>query len=201
MPAPEDGDPTAAVAALRAAGLTVAVAESLTAGQVSARIADVPGASAVLRGGVVSYATDVKASVLGVDAALLAASGPVHPEVARQMARGVRALLGADVGVATTGVAGPGPQDGHPAGTVFVAVTCEGVRNGDPHSPPEVEVVERVVELSLTGGRAEVRAATTAAALALVVEVVAGASVGVAEVTSSGAPGPPEPERPGQRGR
>jgi len=201
VPAPEDGDPAAVVAALRSAGLTVAVAESLTAGQVSARLADVPGASAVLRGGVVSYATDVKASVLGVDAALLGASGPVQPEVARQMARGVRALLGADVGVATTGVAGPGPQDGHPAGTVFVAVTCSDGVEMDPHSPPEIEVSERVLELSLPGERAQVRIAATTAALDLVLAVLAARRPGVAEITPPGAAVPPGQEAPGQRGR
>ena len=170
-PSEDDGDPAAVVAALRAAGLTLAVAESLTAGQVSARVADVPGASAVLRGGVVSYATDVKATVLGVDADLLARSGPVHPEVALQMARGVRALLGADVGVATTGVAGPGPQDGHPAGTVFVAVTCSGTNQDNGRPRPEVEVVAHVERLSASGDRAQVRAAATAAALRLVATV------------------------------
>jgi len=201
VPAPESGDPAAVVAALRTAGLTVAVAESLTAGQVSARLADVPGASAALRGGVVSYATDVKASVLGVDAALLGASGPVHPEVARQMARGVRALLGADVGVATTGVAGPGPQDGHPAGTVFVAVTCGDAGDSQSDLPLEVEVFERVVELSLPGERAQVRAAATASALDLVVAVLAARRPGVAEITPPGASGSPVQEAPGQRGR
>jgi len=196
------GDPAAAVAALRSAGLTIAVAESLTAGQVSARLADVPGASAVLRGGVVSYATEVKASVLGVDAALLAASGPVHPEVARQMARGVRALLGADVGVATTGVAGPGPQDGHPAGTAFVALTWGDATKDRSHPLPEVELVEQVLALSLSGDRAQVRAATTAAALGLVVDVVqarrAGGGAGVSDVTPPGASPAAGEERAGQ---
>jgi nicotinamide-nucleotide amidase len=77
---------------------------------------------------VVAYATDVKRSVLGVDAALLEAHGAVHPRVARQMARGVRDVLGrdgvpADVGVATTGVAGPDMQDGHVVGTVHIGVS------------------------------------------------------------------------------
>jgi nicotinamide-nucleotide amidase len=117
-------DPADVVRALDEAGLTVAVAESLTGGLVSARLADVPGASAVLRGAVVAYATDLKASLLGVAGALLEAVGPVDAEVATQMARGVRDRLGADVGVATTGVAGPEPQGGHPPGTVFVAVAA-----------------------------------------------------------------------------
>ena len=69
----------------------------------------------VVRGGVVAYATELKAQLLGVDAELLAASGPIHPDVAKQMAAGVRERLGADLGIATTGVAGPDPQDGHAA--------------------------------------------------------------------------------------
>jgi nicotinamide-nucleotide amidase len=109
-------------------GWTIAVAESLTGGLVVSSLVDVPGASRVVRGGVVAYATDVKRSVLGVDAALLEAHGAVHPRVARQMARGVRDVLGrdgvpADVGVATTGVAGPDMQDGHVVGTVHIGVS------------------------------------------------------------------------------
>jgi len=109
-------------------GWSVAVAESLTGGLVVSSLIDVPGASRVVRGGVVAYATDVKRNVLGVDAALLEAHGAVHPRVARQMARGVRDVLGrdgvpADVGVATTGVAGPETQDGHLVGTVHIGVS------------------------------------------------------------------------------
>lgn len=102
--------------------LTIAVAESLTGGQLAAAITAVPGASAVFRGSVTAYATDLKASLLGVDAALLTEVGAVHAEVARQMAEGVRRVCRADVGIATTGVAGPRSQDGRPVGTVFVAV-------------------------------------------------------------------------------
>lgn len=110
------------LASLEAAGLTVATAESLTGGLVCAALVDVPGASAVVRGGVVAYASDLKGSVLGVDRDLLARVGAVDPEVAGAMARGVCRVLGADVGVSTTGVAGPDPSDGRPVGTVFVAV-------------------------------------------------------------------------------
>ncbi len=118
----EIGDLAALVLArARRRRLTVAVAESLTGGQLAAALTAVPGASAVFRGSVTAYATDLKASVLGVDAALLDAQGAVHPEVARQMAEGVRRVCRADVGIATTGVAGPEPQDGQPVGTVFVA--------------------------------------------------------------------------------
>ena len=120
-------DPVAAgvVALLAAQGRTLAVAESLTGGALASRIVSVPGASAVLRGAVVAYATDLKASLLGVDAALLAARGAVDAEVASGMADGVRVRLGADVGVSTTGVAGPTAQDGKAPGTVFVAVSTE----------------------------------------------------------------------------
>jgi len=118
---------TAIVAALTARSLTIAVAESLTGGLLTAGLVSVPGASVVLHGGVIAYATALKHSLLGVSAELLAESGPVHPEVARQMAVGVRDALAvdgraADVGVATTGVAGPGPQAGHPAGTGFIGI-------------------------------------------------------------------------------
>ena len=141
------------VARLRAAGQTLAVAESLTGGLLAARVVDVPGASAVLRGGVVAYATDLKHLLLGVPEHLLARHGAVHPEVAAQMAIGVRDRLGATWGLSTTGVAGPQPQDGHPAGTVHLGLA----------GPSGV----RTVELSLPGDRAQIRAATVDAALAL----------------------------------
>ncbi|MFD9904940.1 CinA family protein [Streptomyces sp. NPDC059063] len=107
---------------MRERGETLAVAESLTGGLVAAEVTAVPGASRAFRGAVTAYATELKRDVLGVDGALLAARGAVDAEVALQMAAGARRLLGADWGVATTGVAGPEPQDGQPVGTVFVAV-------------------------------------------------------------------------------
>jgi nicotinamide-nucleotide amidase len=113
-------DAAGIIAILRDRGLTLAVAESLTGGLLIAELVSVPGASAVVRGGVVAYATDLKASMLGVDPALLAASGPIHPDVARAMADGVRERLGADIGISTTGVAGPDPQDGHAPGDVWL---------------------------------------------------------------------------------
>ena len=108
--------------ALEARHLTLAVAESLTGGLVAARLVDVPGASAWFRGGVVSYASDVKFSVLGVP------EGPVvTSEAAAAMASGVRDLLGADVGLGVTGVAGPESAEGHPPGTVYLgAVVGDG---------------------------------------------------------------------------
>jgi len=105
--------------------LTIAVAESLTGGLLVAELIGVPGASATVFGAVVAYNTALKQSVLGVDADLLADQGPVHPEVACQMADRVRTSLAvngvpADIGLSTTGVAGPGAQDGHSAGTVYL---------------------------------------------------------------------------------
>jgi nicotinamide-nucleotide amidase len=140
-------------------GLTIAVAESLTGGLLVSELIRTPGASAVVVGGVVAYSTALKHSVLGVDAALLASNGAVDPEVARQMASGVREVLAVDgrppdIGISTTGVAGPDPQDGKPVGTVFV-----GIAFGDEvHS----------VELGLSGSRDEVRAAVVVEALALI---------------------------------
>ena len=146
------------LADLRSRGWTVAVAESLTGGLVVAALVDVPGASVSLRGGVVAYATDLKGTLLGVDSALLAARGAVDPDVARQMADGVRARLGADVGLATTGVAGPDPQDGHAPGTVHVAV-----------STPAGTTVRSV---HLAGDRPVVRAGTVEAVLRLARELI-----------------------------
>lgn len=139
--------------ALGERGLTLGVAESLTAGMVSSTLGGVPGASTVLVGAVVSYATRIKAELLEVDADRLARTGPVDSVVAQQMARGAARLLGVDVGLATTGVAGPGPADGYPAGTVHIAAV-------GPWGS-----VER--QLRLAGGRDEIRAATTLEVLRL----------------------------------
>ena len=109
--------------------LTIAVAESLTGGLLVAELIGVPGASAVVSGGVVAYNTALKHSLLGVDAALLAARGAVDPDVAAAMADGVRVAcavggIPASIGLSTTGVAGPDPQDGKPVGTVFVGLSA-----------------------------------------------------------------------------
>ena len=160
------------LAAVGARGWTLAVAESLTGGLVTATLVDVPGASTVLRGGVVAYATELKATLLDVDQVLLAERGAVDPDVARAMATGVRARLGADVGLATTGVAGPDPQDGHPPGTVHVAVSTPGGTH--------------VRSLRLVGDRGAVRAQSVEAVLALGVEIVADRGESRA---SEGAPG------------
>ncbi|MGW2640321.1 CinA family protein [Streptomyces sp. NPDC001348] len=148
-------------------GETVAVAESLTGGLVAAEITAVPGASKVFRGSVTAYATDLKHGLLGVDATLLAQQGAVDAQVAAQMAAGVRKALGADWGLATTGVAGPDPQDGQPVGTVFVAVegpfgTGSGSAGGG-----------KVVALRLNGNRAEIRMESVRSVLALLLERLA----------------------------
>jgi nicotinamide-nucleotide amidase len=118
------------VAELARRGLTIAVAESLTGGLLIAELVSVPGASAVVNGGVVAYNTALKRSLLGVDTRLLAEHGAVHPDVAGQMANGVRGAcavgdIPAAIGIATTGVAGPDPQDGQPVGTVFVGISSD----------------------------------------------------------------------------
>ncbi|HVM27134.1 MAG TPA: CinA family nicotinamide mononucleotide deamidase-related protein [Mycobacteriales bacterium] len=111
---------------LRARGETVAVAESLTAGLLGAALTEPPGSSAAFRGGVQVYATDLKASLAGVPADVLVRHGAVSAETAASLASGVRARLGADWGVALTGVAGPDPQEAHPPGTVHAAVVGPG---------------------------------------------------------------------------
>jgi nicotinamide-nucleotide amidase len=136
------------IADLTARGLTIAVAESLTGGELVAELTRPAGASAVVLGGVVVYATELKHSMIGVDQSLLDAHGPVHADVADQLARGVRTRLSvadrpADIGISTTGVAGPDAQGGRAPGTVFLGLSV-----GDR---------TRVVELALTGTRAEIR--------------------------------------------
>jgi CDP-diacylglycerol--glycerol-3-phosphate 3-phosphatidyltransferase len=139
-------------------GLTIAVAESLTGGLVLAELTAVPGASVVVRGGIVAYSADLKRELLHVPAELLAAHGTVHPLVAEAMALGVAARAGASIGVATTGVAGPETVDGHPVGTVFIAVTHGGVT--------------RTADLALSGSREQIRRTTARAALTLITDLL-----------------------------
>ncbi len=163
---------TDVVRLLRVKGETVAVAESLTGGLVAAEITTVPGASRVFRGSVTAYATDLKHQLLGVDAALLARHGAVNAQVAAQMAVGVRKALGADWGLATTGVAGPEPQDGQPVGTVFVAVD-------GPVGPDSGSAGGGKVEaLRLNGDRAEIRMESVRSVLALLLTELAGEHTG-----------------------
>lgn len=109
-------------AILAGRGETLAVAESLTGGLLAATIVEIPGVSAVFRGGLIVYATDLKATLAGVDEHLLAERGPVDADVAAALADGARARCGADWGLATTGVAGPSSQGGMPVGTAFVGL-------------------------------------------------------------------------------
>lgn len=154
------------VTGLMAAGVTVATAESLTGGGVCEALTSVPGASQVVIGSVVSYATGVKRDVLGVEADLLARRGAVDAEVAEQMARGVAGLLGSDWAVATTGSAGPEPAPGGSEvpdiepGTVYIAVHAR-----------ESTWVER---LHLTGDRDHIRAASVEAALRAILRTLDG---------------------------
>ena len=112
----------ATIAELSKRGLTIAAAESLTAGMLCASLAAVPGASAVLRGGLVVYATDLKHRLAGVSAATLQKVGPVAEDTAVELAEGARRACQADIGIGLTGVAGPATQGGHPVGTVFIVV-------------------------------------------------------------------------------
>jgi len=146
------------VSLLTARGHSAAVAESLTGGLLAAALTGIPGASAAFRGAVVAYATDVKAAILGVPRDLLERCGAVHPDVAAAMAAGVRRRMGATVGAATTGVAGPGTADGQPVGTVYIAVS----------SAPGTAVRS----LTLHGSRDEIRQETVARCLRLLLDIL-----------------------------
>lgn len=148
-------------------GETVAVAESLTGGLVAAEITAAPGASKAFRGSVTAYATELKQQLLGVDATLLEQHGAVHPQVAAEMAAGVRKALGTDWGIATTGVAGPEEQDGQPVGTVFVAVAGPVDRGSGSAGGGKVEA------LRLNGDRAEIRMESVRSVLALLLTELA----------------------------
>ena len=155
MPTP-DQIAREAVRLVGARGETFATAESLTGGLVAATVVEIPGVSAVFRGGLVVYATDLKHALAGVPEELLAERGPVDPDVALALAAGARRRCAADWGLATTGVAGPDPQDGKAVGTVFVAV--DGPTGGVVH------------ELQLTGNRPVIRAESVTGVLRLFAE-------------------------------
>jgi len=163
------------VDALRDRGLTVAVAESLTGGLVMATLTEIVGVGDVLRGGAVTYATGTKAAELGVDEGLLRDRGPIDPEVALAMARGVRSRWRSDVGVATTGVAGPEPQNGHPVGEVYIAVADAVGDQVERLGPAPGLAPDSHLALQSVGGSADseqvrslIRLATVRAALELV---------------------------------
>ena len=157
MPSAEGSTPAVAAAAavqlLVERGETLATAESLTGGLVAATIVEIPGVSAVFRGGLVVYATALKHALAGVPEDLLKERGPVDPDVALALAAGARERCLADWGVATTGVAGPDPQDGKPVGLVYIAV-----------AGPAGATVR---ELRLAGSRARIRGASVTAVLEL----------------------------------
>lgn len=147
---------------LRSNGETLATAESLTGGQLAAALTRVPGASAVYRGGVVSYATEVKVSVLGVPQEVVDTDGVISPACALAMATGAARVTGASYAVSTTGVAGPDLQEGHPAGTVHVAFVTPGLPGG------------RALGLHLDGDRAEIQDQTCRAALSALRAILIG---------------------------
>jgi nicotinamide-nucleotide amidase len=131
---------------------TVATAESVTAGLIGGALTSVPGASSTYRGGLVVYATDLKASLAGVSLALLEERGAVDPDVAAALATGVRDRLAATWGLSITGVAGPDEQDGKPVGTVYVGLA-------GPDTGP------RVTSAALTGSREAIRSGAVEVAL------------------------------------
>ena len=137
--------------ALESRGWSLALAESLTGGLLADAFVSVPGASKVLRGSIVAYATEIKHELLGVDESLLAEVGAVDPGVAIEMAVGAANRLGADVGLSATGVAGPDEQDGNPVGTVFIGIVTP---NGSD-----------VLPLQLVGSRQEIREQAASAAV------------------------------------
>lgn len=144
------------VTLLAGEGLTLATAESLTGGQLAAVLTGVPGSSKVYGGGVVSYATSVKIDVLGVPEELVAEHGVVSGECAAAMAESVRELLGSDLGLSTTGVAGPERQEDKPVGTVFIGVASD--------------AGTKVVPLSLSGDRASIQRQVVDAAIAAAID-------------------------------
>jgi nicotinamide-nucleotide amidase len=148
------------ISLLRRRQETLATAESLTGGMIGELLTGVPGASAAYLGGVISYATRLKAALAGVDEQTLEELGPVAGLTAEQMARGVAERCAADWGISVTGVAGPETQDGHPVGQVFVGVA--GPASG----------YTRVVELALHGSRQQIREQTAERALELLADVL-----------------------------
>jgi nicotinamide-nucleotide amidase len=154
--------PTVAYRLLSQRAETVATAESLTAGLLGAALTSVAGSSATFRGGVIVYATDLKATLAGVPTDLLDRCGPVSPQVAAALSSGVRDRLDATWGLALTGVAGPDEQDGQPVGTVFVGIA-------GPDRPAGA------LPLRLSGDRAAIRAAAVDAALQALCDSLAGA--------------------------
>ena len=164
MPRIGEGVEAEVVAQARARGLRLATAESSTGGLIGHRLAAVPGASAVLAGGITAYADGAKESLLGVPGRLLAERGAVSSEVASAMARGAREAFGAALALAETGVAGPASSEAKPAGLYYLAAVG-----------PGCELAERAL---LAGGRQERQWAASEAALRLALVCLDGASTG-----------------------
>ena len=144
------------IRALTENSLTIATCESLTGGMICSTLVDVPGASRVVRGGLITYQTETKPLLAGVDEALIQAEGVVSAAVAEAMAQGARERLHADIAVSATGMASPGGPDDPPCGTVFVGVaSAKGTR---------------AIGLNLTGTRQSIRRQTVDAAIALIME-------------------------------
>ena len=149
----------ALIQALTERHLTVATCESLTGGMICAALVDVPGASKVVRGGLITYQTDVKTLLADVAEGLIAQHGVVSAEVAKAMAQGTREKLHADIAISATGMASPGGEEDPPAGTVFVGLASEkGVR---------------AIPLQLTGDRMSIRRATVNQAIQAIAEEIA----------------------------
>lgn len=143
--------------ALSAKGKTLVTAESLTGGGIGAALTSVPGASAVYMGGVVSYKNEVKEQMLGVEKSVLERNGAVSFPTAEAMVNGVRKLMGSDVAVSVTGLAGPGGDEfGHSVGTVFIG-----------YADQDKTLVK---EYRFSGSREEIRGQTVCAALSLILE-------------------------------
>jgi nicotinamide-nucleotide amidase len=135
---------------------TVATSESLTAGLLAAMIAGIPGASAVLRGGLIVYATDLKSGLAGVSPATLRQYGPVAEQTARELAIGAASRCTATYGIGLTGVAGPDAQDGKPVGTVFCGLARAATgRRGESRGNAGFDT--KVVPMSLRGDRWDIR--------------------------------------------
>jgi nicotinamide-nucleotide amidase len=147
-------------------GHTLATAESLTGGAISATVTSIPGASNYYRGGIVAYASDLKSLALGVSADLISAGGAVQAQVALEMATGVANKLDAEFGLAVTGVAGPSWQDGQAPGTVFVACVQRDESGEVIDSAIEELHITPIVE-DPRAIRDEIREETVAAALEL----------------------------------
>jgi nicotinamide-nucleotide amidase len=160
-------------ARLRELGQTVAVAESITGGELVAELSKPAGASLILRGGVVAYQNDVKIEVLGVSAALIATYGVVSAEVAREMAAKVRERFSADWGLATTGVAGPDSLEGVAPGVAYIAVVGASANRLAKAEVTKAEVARsEVAKVVATGARSEVRETCVKEAIGLLAKAL-----------------------------